>query len=905
MTAFNPQIPAEREGQGSKDPRQGRRLVLKFVTAKDLELDRIEFHYQKDAPPYYLQQGGGDQGFSFSRTYQALAVLIVETCAAFASDQSKLYFLCGERKGSLAASLGNAIYADEHRLNTIFAEPAIRGTLSRFDKVFGGKNVHGKDDGERRICVQPDWLPLENIQVYWDARGSKPLDRPGEFRALADRLWALSGEMPKVTPLVEIPDEPNQSPKSPPADPAGPEKSAPSLPNLPELLENHDFIVGALKDHGSPEEITLWLKQKGVSTTEARVRTFCQAILPSLPTVKPVDSATRPPGEPEKKERPVGDAQVASSLLEQALGLFIKRQLKEPVPVFPEPEHALPVQAKPAPSAKPSSHNSASIPAKEPLEQTTTPTNDSSEPAPTKSQGRIIPPIRPQYFQIYTEGHTWDDDAPLIAFGEGEEPWRIKDAFEGLLILGAPGSGKTSGSGNTFAREFLRAGFGGLVLCAKPGEAQRWETLCEQSGRGNYMFIVNGESPFKLNFLAYESQRPGGEFGLAENLVKLFRVLIETISTDENPRTQDAIWINATNQLMRSMFEAFILARESLTIDGLNRFLSQAPKARLNDPANDWRGIPIFGDILTRASRADGPGEPRVFVHILEYWTREYPSYSDKTRSSFTLGFSAMADVLSGRGIHELACDITTLTPEIILSGGIVILDLPIKTYGQGGLLIQAAWKHLFQRAIERRTRADNDAHRYLMYPWTDDLSAASAVVQPGTGDRRCPVFLWEDEGQFFFSKHDIDFQATCREARAAHVVISQNLHNFYQRGYGRHAVEGVFALMNTQVFHCNGDEVTNRWAAEKIGKELKLRFNFSTSRSDQTKPDQFFESTTRSKTFGSSSSKNWELLVRPEEFSALMKGGKGTSEAIVLWMSHQFQNNDGKPYAKIIFNQG
>jgi hypothetical protein len=527
-----------------------------------------------------------------------------------------------------------------------------------------------------------------------------------------------------------------------------------------------------------------------------------------------------------------------------------------------------------------------------------------TEPVVSAYQAPVVPPIEPYLFKIFTNGLAWDGEDPLLSFGEGEEPWRLKDAFEGVLILGAPGSGKTSGSGATFARQFLQAGFGGLVLCAKPGEAQRWQKLCGELGRGHQVFVVDGGGQYKLNFLAYESQRPGAEFGLAENLVKLFRVLVEAVALGENQREPEVFWVNATNQLLRSLFEVFLLAQEPLTVDGLNRFLAKAPKARLDDPVKGWRKIPVFGEMLHRASLAQSAVEKRVFAHVLEYWTQEYPGFSDKTRSSFTLGFSAMADVLCGRGIHELASSDTTLTPEIILSGGIVILDLPIKTYGQGGLLIQAAWKHLFQMAAERRTLADNDDHRYPLFQVMPEQMAVLAPVTPGVGDRRCPVFLWEDEGQFFFSKHDINFQATCREARAAHVIISQNLHNFYQLGHGQHAVEGVFALMNTQVFHCNMDDFTNRWAAQKIGQELKTRFNFSISRSDQSRPDKFFEPNTRSSTVGSSSTKSWELLVRPEEFSALLKGGDGTCEAIVLWMSHQFQCNDGKPYAKIIFNQ-
>jgi len=54
----------------------------------------------------------------------------------------------------------------------------------------------------------------------------------------------------------------------------------------------------------------------------------------------------------------------------------------------------------------------------------------------------------------------------------GADAWTIRDACEGCQIFGVTGSGKTSGSGAALARAFLRAGFGGLALTAKPDERE-------------------------------------------------------------------------------------------------------------------------------------------------------------------------------------------------------------------------------------------------------------------------------------------------------------------------------------------------------------------------------------------------------------------------------------------------
>ena len=76
----------------------------------------------------------------------------------------------------------------------------------------------------------------------------------------------------------------------------------------------------------------------------------------------------------------------------------------------------------------------------------------------------------------------------------GGDVWRIRDACEGTMIFGGTGSGKTSGSGRTLANSFLAAGFGGLVLCAKPDEPALWRGYAAETGRGSDLVMFGGAS---------------------------------------------------------------------------------------------------------------------------------------------------------------------------------------------------------------------------------------------------------------------------------------------------------------------------------------------------------------------------------------------------------------------------
>ena len=331
---------------------------------------------------------------------------------------------------------------------------------------------------------------------------------------------------------------------------------------------------------------------------------------------------------------------------------------------------------------------------------------------------------------------------------------------------------------------------------------------------------------------------------------------------------------------MKNLFEIFLIAREPFSLNNFTRFINRAP----TEPGKPWQGIEYFSKIIIRAENNAKNGsdeDRRMYSAAFEYWTKSFPKMPDVTRGGVVASFDSMAEIMNGRGIYKMLCTETNLTPEMILSGKIVILDFPVKESSQGGLMVQATWKLLFQQAIEHRADKNKSTAR--------------------------PVFLWEDEGHEFFSQHDVRFQPTARDCRVSHVVLSQNLHNFYNLGHGRDAVEAVFAAMNTQIFHTNGDHDTNFWASQKIGEVKTKHFTTGGLLKDlgSEKFSIFGKKAEENKLSGNLGIKEKsEPGMKPEEFSRLKRGGDGTSEAVVLWLAHQFACNGGKNFCKRIFQQ-
>lgn len=499
-----------------------------------------------------------------------------------------------------------------------------------------------------------------------------------------------------------------------------------------------------------------------------------------------------------------------------------------------------------------------------------------------------LPPIDPSLFTVKENALFWPDDMPLIEWDQEDDShnWKLKNAFEGVLIMGATGSGKSTGSGATIAETFLRSGFGGLIMTVKSDEAERWRRLCVHCGREGDFVTVQRGGDWKLNVLAYQAQRPGPGAGLSENLTSFCRNLLRISTRSQGTGTSDPVWKEAGDQLLNATFDVFLLAGGGITFDRLANFVASAPTEKF--PANEdgWLKIPVFGEVFAKAkSAASSPEDKRLFGKAKDYWFKVYPGYASRTRTSVTLGIFAMFDAFRGRDIPALISSGTNITPESIMSGKIVVLDLPLKELEHTGLMVQSAWKYLFQTALERHARAGNPHRR--------------------------PVFLWEDEGQHFFSEHDHHFQATARSSRVCHVVLSQNVHNFYKefgRG-GAEAANSFFANLNTKIFHANSSPVTNEWAARHFGHELRPKVTISHNppppkAQSESMFDNLMAAWNPPSTAGISTTEQWEYVVRPEEFNRLRVGGPENDfqvDAFVTWIG---TSGNERHFTHITFNQ-
>lgn len=467
-------------------------------------------------------------------------------------------------------------------------------------------------------------------------------------------------------------------------------------------------------------------------------------------------------------------------------------------------------------------------------------------------------------------------DQVILGFSD-QDPFTIRDACEGIQIFGGIGSGKTSGSGAHLAAAFLDAGFGGLVLAAKPDEPELWRRYLEQAGRSDDLLMVGPAHGSAFNVLDYETSLPDAEIGLTENLVALFDTLVQvaTRSSGKSGNDNEAFWRNEQRKLVRNAVDALRLSARPISFANIYAIVQSA--ARSPDELTDtqWQKDSFCFQTMAACSTREKAGElSEDERHDLkmcgDYWASEFPNQAERTRSNITATFTGMADSFLRGLLRQVFCGKTTFTPDDSLAGKVIVLDLPIKKHHDAAIYAQVLFKYCWQRAVERR------------------------AISP---DSR-PVFLWIDEAQHFVNEHDVSFQTTARSSRVSTVLLTQNLPNYlYALGgdtRGRALVDSLLGNLVTKIFHNNTCAQTNQYAADLFAKDWQQRDSQSFGRQQS------------GESYSTSIAPHLEYTVLPRELSGLLKGGPENNfqvEAIVHQGGKTF-NLSGTNALRTVFRQ-
>lgn len=469
-------------------------------------------------------------------------------------------------------------------------------------------------------------------------------------------------------------------------------------------------------------------------------------------------------------------------------------------------------------------------------------------------------------------GYVSDLDTPLLMFNEFDV-YDLRSAASGILCMGGTGSGKSSSSGALIARSYLKAGFGGLVLCVNTDEADRWRRYAAETNRTQSLVIMDGSLAHRFNFLEYQMAVGHGSVSEAVN------VLVEILDAAEGRVAEkadgNAFWDTAMRQLLTNAIGPLWAAYGRLTLVELMKFVHDRPRTR-EEASPDHPKRSFWHETMELAvGHGVFPMEREDFFPAFDYWGKEMTQADQRTPGNIIQTLSARLGPFLSGPLRKLFATYSSFVPELCFEGAVLVLDISAHEWGTEGILAQHIVKRMWQTAMQRR---------------------------PKTPDAR-PCFLFVDECQYFLSKKDQEFQSTSRGCRGLTVYLTQSLAGVYAKigGNAEHIADALLGNLATTIMHAQPDAKTCAWMAERIGKAVTWRRNAgesensSTGASTSTNSSSAGGKTSHSSgggtTIGEGRGSSWgasevvDYRLQPSHFTTLKKGGGAdrVSEAVIF----------------------
>ncbi|CAN5470728.1 hypothetical protein BH09VER1_BH09VER1_26440 [soil metagenome] len=389
-------------------------------------------------------------------------------------------------------------------------------------------------------------------------------------------------------------------------------------------------------------------------------------------------------------------------------------------------------------------------------------------------------------FRARTEWHLEDVVITLDALEE-HIPITLQQVCEGIIVMGATGSGKTSGAHDHLSFAMMSAGYGILALCVKPDEGARIRALAVKAGREDDVVTLSLDGDQRYNFL--DTLKESG----ADAVVTAFEQIAEVLTGV----TRQNEWSLAAGQHLRNLVRLFLLAGKSLQLSELRLAASnsQLHKALLVD---------------CRLSVAAGSPDEHALKMLEAYFGREWAAMGDKTRASILMSLTPALDPFCSGPMHTLFCTSTTISPQSIRDGRILVVDIPcIGERGKYGIAAATIVKYMTQRMAETY--------------FCNGKSFADHFTRP--------VVILADEAHYIATGKDAEFSTTSRSMRASLFYLTQDIHNFWRKGGPAVKSETGMLLNNlhgVRLLHQTECTDTYHWFVNVLGREWSERLGMS-----------------------------------------------------------------------------
>lgn len=494
--------------------------------------------------------------------------------------------------------------------------------------------------------------------------------------------------------------------------------------------------------------------------------------------------------------------------------------------------------------------------------------------------------IRPKSTAYHSELNT-----KLISLGR-KSYLDIRSLNEGVFVLGGTGSGKSSGPLALLAKAFLKANFGGIVVTTKPEETAFWKKQAQEEGRLEDLVIIDENLTTRINILDFCAATMGAN-GFDHNIVALLMQISESLAIangeskgDDNPffKAGSIKWLSATIPLLR-------VAYGTIRMVDIYEMIISAPSSPAQLSDERWLQESFCAKTIRKVVEKDKAGiaeAARVVTEYTDFWLKELPELTGKTRASLVATLTNSINPLLSGAFHQLFCTTTNWVPQMARqSGKILLVSLPVLKFGTLSAAIQSVLISQFCQALQAEKTNKNTR----------------------------PCFVFSDEYQMFAHKSHSDILATCRSSKISFVMATQDISTLrYQLG-NNDLADSIINKAGLKLFLSNLSNPTNQYAADVIGKTTRYNESISTNFGENSGSglNQAVGSGSssggegRTQSQGKSYSTRIDYHVQPSFFSnGLLTGGpenRNTVSGILVRNGHIFPET-GNHHLHVSFQQ-
>lgn len=448
-------------------------------------------------------------------------------------------------------------------------------------------------------------------------------------------------------------------------------------------------------------------------------------------------------------------------------------------------------------------------------------------------------------------------------------PWddlTLAQLFEGVLAMGATGSGKSSTLLHLMLA-LMRLNVGMLFLTSKRDDYETIARMAKLAKRESALVRFSTDGPWRFDFLNYELSAGG-------NLItagQLMQDLVDISTRTSSQNSSEPFWLIAACRKIRMAMTLVYRATGQCSVEDLYRCSTSMPNTQ------DQRDSPEFKEtdcyLALNAAVHKYPDDYDVGLAV-DYVLHEWPRMSDRTAGSIDAHVINVLEKLMSGSVRDLiASGVTNCSPAMLDDGNLIVINTPILTHREPGQLVQAAWKLSTQRHALRR-------------------------------ESKRPIVIWADEAQCHaIPSVDSMIQAVARSHRLINIAITQNIPLLESVLKRREDVLAWISNLQTKFIFANSDKDTNEYFSSMFGQSKQLMGGTST-RPGQVDPLQdWFGGQRQDANY--SLNENWLPDVRPEEFSRLRKGGHENDCVVDFYCfqgGRRFSN--GKTWIKTSFMQ-